>query len=282
MIYEFRLYGAIILRKHYASVRLWGGIGNQLFIYAFAKWLSRNDSVNVSLETRSGFRKDAYKRKYRLNSFNISLRKTSLYLSLFFLIQKKGVFVKKLLFSNVLLVEDNNSVDEIILPNAKHPIIFYQGYWQHIDFNCIRDVLLKDLVFKLPKNKDFDILADNINKTNSVAVHIRRIQYEPVLPLTYYIDGMEYMKENLISPVFFIFSDDIGFCEKKVNGGGIFINNFKNELFEMKLMSLCKHFIIANSTFSWWGAWLSENKDKKVIIPKGYINTNINGEQIFI
>ena len=80
------------------------------------------------------------------------------------------------------------------------------------------------------------------------------------------------------------FSDDINWCRENLSINGIcfFVENFKDELYELKLMSQCNHFIIANSTFSWWGAWLSVNADKKVIMPDGYTDVSMNGSIVHI
>jgi len=144
--------------------------------------------------------------------------------------------------------------------------------------------LLKDLRFEVEINNTYLYYSDLIEKSNAVAIHFRRIQYEPVISIDYYKKAIKYISENVENPTFFIFSDDINWCRENLSINGIcfFVENFKDELYELKLMSQCNHFIIANSTFSWWGAWLSVNADKKVIMPDGYTDVSMNGSIVHI
>ena len=162
--------------------------------------------------------------------------------------------------------------------------LYLQGYWQYFDFSSYRDVLLKDLRFEVEINNTYLYYSDLIEKSNAVAIHFRRIQYEPVISIDYYKKAIKYISENVENPTFFIFSDDINWCRENLSINGIcfFVENFKDELYELKLMSQCNHFIIANSTFSWWGAWLSVNADKKVIMPDGYTDVSMNGSIVHI
>ena len=121
--------------------------------------------------------------------------------------------------------------------------------------------MLKDLRFEVEINNTYLYYSDLIEKSNAVAIHFRRIQYEPVISIDYYKKAIKYISENVENPTFFIFSDDINWCRENLS-----IN----------------HFIIANSTFSWWGAWLSVNADKKVIMPDGYTDVSMNGSIVHI
>lgn len=118
------------------------------------------------------------------------------------------------------------------------------------------------------ENKDVSLEMRDIN---SVAVHIRRLQYDNVLGTGYYDKAIAKIKAQVADPVFYVFSDDLDWCKEnlKLNEKLIFIShNTNDEISDLWLMSQCKHFIIANSTFSWWGAWLSENNNKIIIAPK--------------
>ena len=93
------------------------------------------------------------------------------------------------------------------------------------------------------------------------------------------------MSDVLRNPYFFVFSDDLDWCKSTMifeDKEHCFVKNFENELFELKLMSYCSNFIIANSTYSWWGAWMSQNEDKTVIMPSGYIDHCMNGNVVLI
>lgn len=118
-----------------------------------------------------------------------------------------------------------------------------------------------------------------------IAVHIRRGDYvDSIFDVTkpdYFLKSINLMKEKFgsISPVFFIFSNDLDYCRtilKSIEGSFIYVdcNNNDNGYFDMALMSQCQHFIISNSSFSWWPAWLAGNNDKIVICPDHWFTDN--------
>ena len=124
-----------------------------------------------------------------------------------------------------------------------------------------------------------------IDKVNAVSLHVRRGDYLlaknmsvlGVCGLDYYKKAIEYVAKNVKNPYFFLFSDDIPWVEEnlKINYPYeiVDINNGKNSFYDLWLMKNCKHNIIANSSFSWWGAWLNENPNKIVVAPKKWMNT---------
>lgn len=273
--------------KQKAIIKVWGGVGNQLFIYSFARLLCSAWKGTVLLETRTGFQNDGYKRKFRLNEFSIEIGKISFFNTLFFFFERKIPFLKKIFFPNTSLVleDESKKIKEISLldlPSDERPVIYYQGYWQHLNFLSIREALLKELTFDLFPNNRFDEIRREIEASNAICLHVRRIQYDGYLSVNYYQDAIERIEQEVDSPHYFVFSDDIGWCKEniKTNSFCTFVDNFEDELYELKLMSYCRHFIIANSTFSWWGAWLSRNEDKKVVMPKGYLSDNMDGKVI--
>jgi hypothetical protein len=103
-----------------------------------------------------------------------------------------------------------------------------------------------------------------------IGIHIRRGDYlrfpdhHPILPIEYYKTAIDYFKADNV----FVFSDDIDWCKSNIIGDNIIYIENEKDYIEMYLMSLCENNIISNSSFSWWGAWLNENKNKKVIGPK--------------
>ena len=232
-----------------------GGLGNQLFQYAFGRFISKNKLL--ALDT-SSYSFDRRKRKYYLNKLNIKATNFSnIYLSRF--IKKVSKEYK----------EKNEFSFKSNLNNSSYS--YFNGYWQHYKYPEInRSILLKELSPKISKT----ILMPK----NSVVIHIRRgdyVQDEETkklyhqLPLIYYQKAIKNIEKKVTSPKYYIFSDDIVWVK----------NNFKIEqthqiiegndpITDLTLMSRCSHFITANSTFSWWGAWLSQEKDKIVITPK--------------
>ena len=271
-------------------IRVWGGIGNQLFIYAFARCISLNWSGKVSLETYSGFSGDGYHRAYKLDHFYTTLPKSKFSSSFFFSFNRKYPLLKGFFFpSSRLIIEDEDqlisNVSEFIPPpNLKEKTLFYQGYWQHINFLSIRKVLLSELRLNLPSNSIFEGIKAKIQASEAVCLHVRRVQYSKLLTLDYYRAAVSLLEKSCTSPRFFIFSDDLDWCREQlpISYSCVYVDNFEDELYELQLMSFCHHFIIANSSFSWWGAWLSQSQDKVVIMPEGYWVDNMDGRVVRI
>jgi hypothetical protein len=145
------------------------------------------------------------------------------------------------------------------------------GYWQNeAFFTEFSSTIRKELAPKnIASEKNIQV-ANEMEKCNSVAVHFRRIKYNTMLGHEYYEKAMKEIEEIMENPVFYIFSDDIAWCKENLKNDHTlhFIDhNTHNEISELWLMSQCKHFILANSSFSWWGASLSNNMDRIVIAP---------------
>jgi hypothetical protein len=257
-------------------IRVRGGLGNQLFIYAFARYLSLNLNCSVLLETRTGFLKDSYRRKYKLNKFNIQLKTCSWYFSLYYPLRTRFAALAKIIYGDVKYMDEvefyANSELALrkILESKK---TFIDGYWQDSTFFAdYEDILKRDLSLKVALKTKDQKMADDMNLCNSVAIHLRRVRYDNLLELRYYLYAINQIKAQILEPVFYVFSDDIKWCRQNFIDDGPFIfvdnkNDNDNEITEMWLMSQCKHFIIANSTYSWWGAWLSNNPGKIIIKP---------------
>ena len=121
--------------------------------------------------------------------------------------------------------------------------------------------------------------GDILNKEETISIHIRRGDYlekedrHPVCRMEYYQAAIEYI-DTFNSPIFIIFSDDIEWCKKHFIGDNYIFIQDEEDYIDLYLMSLCKHNIIANSSFSWWGAWLNKNINKKVIAPQNWFGVN--------
>jgi len=279
-----------------------GGIGNQLFQYSLGRKLSILRECELKFDT-SSFENYIFPHKFRLNKFNINckianddeineIKKPG----------RKSDFNKKLMYNFGLLskiyrmfywrydklvyykrkviLEKTFSYDPNILKIKDN--CYLDGYCGNFKyFEDIRNILLQD--FEIKKENETDqhkILKNEIKaRDNTVSIHIRRgyvkreidLEIFGVLPINYYDKAINYINEKSNENYYYIFSDDIVWAKKnlKVNGNHKFINfGSDGDFLELKLMSLCKHNIIANSTFSWWGAWLNENLNKIVIAPK--------------
>src|SRR3984885_13262805 len=163
--------------------------------------------------------------------------------------------------------------------------LFLVGYWQSsILVEEIADQLRIDLTFKeAAQGKNLDVLERIRGRENPVSLHARRGDYtlavegNRALPMEYYHHAISVFRERLVNPTFFVFSDDIPFAENNLprDMKAVFVNH-NDDLAaheDLRLMSSCRHHIIANSTFSWWGAWLNPLPNKRVIAPKYWYPT---------
>jgi hypothetical protein len=260
-------------------VKLHGGLGNQMFQYAFSKNLAkvRGESIAFVDDTLNG----VTKRKYELSYFNIKPK---------FVDKKKATELDKLYKNKTpkiirrFLKQPKYLVDCYLDKNLfvfdkkvyKTDKKYFVGYWQNEKyFNEIRKELLKDFTSKKNITKKL--------KQNSVSIHIRRGDYiknpqvkqaHGACDMNYYKTAINLIEDKVENPFFYVFSDDIVWCKKnfKFLKNVEFISN-KQPYMDIVLMSKCEHNIIANSSFSWWGAWLNENDNKIVIAPKSWMKS---------
>lgn len=167
---------------------------------------------------------------------------------------------------------------------------YLAGYWQSEKyFPDVAPLIRKDFSFKSPLAGNNLTLAEYIANVNSVSLHVRRGDYvsnlktnvnHGVCSLDYYRSAIRHVAERVEHPEFFIFSDDIGWVKDnlKMDFPCQYVdhNHGEKSYNDMHLMSLCRHQIIANSSFSWWGAWLNSNPDKTVIAPRNWFANQNN------
>lgn len=156
------------------------------------------------------------------------------------------------------------------------------GYWQSEQyFSRFAASIRSDFTFRQPLSGRNAVLAERISACSAVSLHVRRGDYvsDPknlgkhgVCSLDYYRDAIRAISRQVKDPAFFVFSDDMDWVRNNLDIGAAchFVDhNTGPESFnDMRLMSLCRHHVMANSSFSWWGAWLSPFEDKQVIAPK--------------
>ena len=269
-------------------VKLMGGIGNQLFQYATGRALAikHHTELKVDLSFLNKEIDITYtKRNLELDVFNASYKvASSEELELF---SKKNILQKTLKkYFNINLTkyyianQSGFEYDKNYLSFPENTLLI--GFWQSEKFFIsIKEILLQELIVKKTMTKDCLMAHDAIVNSNSVSLHIRRGDYvsdknantfHGTLPLEYYYNAMNYL--NLLTPNLkvFVFSDDIDWVKSNLTlqNESVYIDFNKNEnsVFDMYLMSLCKYNVIANSSFSWWGAWLNQHTNKIVIAPK--------------
>lgn len=268
---------------------LTGGLGNQMFQYALGRHLALKNKTQLKLHfTNALF---CTKRTYSLDCFNVKaematkddLKKMGIISDriinrIIYLVEQR-IHIK---FNKNIVTENKQTFDKQILSLLDN--IYLQGYWQNEKyFKDIEDQIRKDFTFKTkPAGKNLKLIK-KIKNSNSVSIHVRRADYLKykdfqICDINYYNKAIDIIKKKVKNPVFFIFSDDIQWCKNNliIKNKTFYVKNNK-PCEDMKLMSLCKHNIIANSSFSWWGAWLNNNKNKIIIGPRRWAkrdNTN--------
>lgn len=171
---------------------------------------------------------------------------------------------------------------------------YLTGYWQSEKyFLAVADQIREDFSFRLaPKDKNVE-LAEQIVQVNAVSLHVRRGDYvnnpkttatHGLCSLDYYHASIRHIAEQIQQPHFFVFSDDIAWVKNNLNidfpHQYIDHNQGAESYNDMRLMSLCKHHIIANSSFSWWGAWLNPQVNKIVVAPKRWFASQIDVQDL--
>ena len=170
------------------------------------------------------------------------------------------------------------------LPRRKK-YFFSGGFESSKYFENVRETILKEFTPKYDKIETNKSLYSNIENTNSVCISIRRgdfldkenIKKHFVCNEEYFKKAVEIMKQKIDNPQFIVFSDDIQWCKENLTfpKGTLFESGLDPVWEKLRLMYSCKHFIISNSTFSWWAQYLSRNKEKIVIAPNKWKNSGI-------
>jgi hypothetical protein len=263
------------------TVRIFGGIGNQLFCYAAARRLSIVNNCELIVDHVTGFEGDPYNRVYQLDHFNINCKKATALQRLEPFSKLQRHVRRKVNLGKVDYVfQEGSSFSDRLIDFKIKRNTYIEGYWQSEKyFIDTMDTIRKDLLIKPPTNKENIAMASEILKRNSVAIHFRFFDNPSSeinvnnLTMEYYnkaISAIELKKSNLH---YYIFSDQPNEVSKYIDLNRsqftIVAHNIgdSNAYADLWLMSLCSNFIIANSTFSWWGAWLSNNPNKLVYAP---------------
>jgi hypothetical protein len=275
-------------------IKLQGGLGNQMFQYAIGRKLSILNKTELKLDLsflldrtpRSNF---TY-RDYNLNIFNLKIESaTSEEIKPF--VNHLDNKIKRKIYSYLFLGKNKKYIYEKQLtcdPNIFKLTgnIYLDGYWQTEKyFSDIKNILYNDFNIKIPQDEKNQEITKIIKNSNSVSIHTRRGDYitnkqtynvHGICDLDYYYNCVNLLLKQIENPHFFIFSDDHKWAKEnlKLDYLMTFIdhNNASKNYEDLRLMSQCKHNIIANSSFSWWGAWLNKNPDKIVYAPQKWFN----------
>jgi hypothetical protein len=271
--------------------KLQGGLGNQMFQYAFAKSLAYKNKTTFKLDLsflldRSP-RENFMFREFDLDIFNLEskiandddLVKKNQNNKFKSIISKftNSEFID--LKENHFYFEESNFI--------KNKNVYLDGYWQSEKyFKDIENELREDFTFRNKLSLIEEEMNSKIQATNSICINFRRTDFvnlknsaetHGTIGLEYYKKAVTLIASKISNPIFYVFSDDMEWClhNFKINYPIIFVtHDFKGFKFSsyLQLMSNCKHFIIPNSTFAWWGAWLSKYEKKIVIAPDNWFN----------
>lgn len=271
-------------------VKLIGGLGNQMFQYAVGRRTAYVNHTELKLDI-TGYenQKGITPREYMLHVFNIRGNFATLDEIQDIQKQSRGFFFKyfprltsKIIpyYRQAYIRQRYLQFDPNILKVSDNT--YLEGHWRSEKFfQDIEDIIRQEFTFKKRLDEKNKINIYKIMNSNSISIHVRRGDYvndnktnkrHGVCNLNYYKEAINVILNKISNPTFFIFSDDSGWVKQnlKLSYPNIIVDcNFQKKDYEdLRLMSLCKHNIISNSSFGWWGAWLNQNPNKIVIAPK--------------
>jgi hypothetical protein len=266
-------------------VKLMGGLGNQLFQYAFGRAMSLKHHTQLKFDL-SFFEGNRF-RKYELGNWGMNAAAAT---STEIEDLKKKHFSTLSTYKRKLLKTKANFVHE--KGPLFNPAYFYvhsnayiDGYWQSENyFISAAAQVMEDLYFNTAPSLPNQQMLSRIEQSNAVSIHVRRGDYvenahaniHGVCSLNYYIDAVNYIAKQVTRPVFYFFSDDMDWVKQNFDlpyqTVFVDINDGDAAYDDLRLISACKHHIIANSSFSWWGAWLNPHSNKMVIAPKQWFS----------
>ena len=275
------------------KVILQGGLGNQMFEYAAVYSLAHKRDLPFALDMSF---MDVFGRKPWCRPYELSV----------FALQQSAVFSHDYRLRVRLLPslrrwcrqQGRHSIGRYVFemsdlqdPPLSDSLVLFDYFANYHLFEDYREDLLRAFAYALPPDSANLALLNEMNQSNSVAVHIRRGDYlsdayknvffHP--SVQWYRKAMDEIEKSVRKPRYYFFSDDIQWVKEQfkdvTNAVFVDINHGKDSYNDMRLMSSCKHNIIANSSFSWWGAWLNPNKEKIVIAPSKYYMDEARAEE---
>ncbi len=266
-------------------VKIQGGLGNQMFQYAFAKNLEKK-GFDVFLDTslyKKGLSRGGI--NYTHNGFelerlfSISYKEASVQQTKKLATLPTSIFMR---FRRKYITKKTHYIDKVFKYTPKiydtTDDIYLEGYWQTEKyFSDIENEIRSTFSFTKPISEKSQSTVEQIQSNTAASIHVRRGDYlqggiHDVCTKTYYNNAISHAIASAKIQVFFVFSNDIEWAKENLNFNtipAVYVdwNTGKDSWQDMYIMSQCSVNIIANSSFSWWAAWLNANKDKKIIAP---------------
>lgn len=272
-------------KKAKVIARIFGGLGNQLFCYAAARRLALISDAELALDHKSGFAYDSqYKRRYQLDHFHIPCRKATAKERLEPLSRPRRWLMRRRNLSRPFsqrdyLRQEVLGFDARLMDVRPRGTLYLEGYWQSEKyFEDIEETVRSELRMLPPDDPTNFTMAKQISSTRSISVHVRF--FDPVdqdrgnnAPAGYYTRAVNLMESLVPEGHYFLFSDQPAAARARFplpDERVTLVNHNQTDSMafaDLWLMSQCQHHIIANSTFSWWGAWLASHSGKCVIAP---------------
>lgn len=265
--------------------KLLGGLGNQMFQYAFGRTLALKN--NCSLKLNLSYFEKSDSRPFSLEYFSTVLDSATPG-EIEQIIQKqpsKPNSLKRKVFKSrpYVIYEKTLEFDPQNLKSQRD--VYVDGYWQSEKY-FIRssEQIREDFKIKTAPSAENTAMQGKIKSVNAVSLHVRRGDFldsslnkiHGTCSIDYYERAADLISKQITNPVFFIFSDDLNWARENIKLQQdlvvVDINNDKTAYEDLRLMSACKHHIVANSSFSWWGAWLNPHPDKIIIAPQKWFN----------
>lgn len=273
-------------------VTLGGGLGNQLFQYATGKQVAQRN--NTSLKMYISNITNEVGRSYKLGYFNIkeefatkeevdqligSYYSKTLYAKLYRRVDSYRAKYKRKYYRE----NEYWGFEQDVLKIRSN--ILLEGFWQHHKYvEQFPSILNEELTLKSKYESDHKILLQLAKDENAVSLHFRRGDYQSdphnlnffgVLPLEYYYNAINYILARVPAATFYIFSDDLDWVKDNLQSDAniVFVDleGGTKDYLELDAMSKCRHNVIANSSFSWWAAYLNKNPAKIIIAPKNWV-----------
>ena len=272
-------------------VKLWGGMCNQMFQYAFGYALAKKNGDELFFEdeffenqpSHTGKRKLISKDDFKLTKLNTVQRPfiasvlENKYIS--HIIRYYSGCSLRLPSLNIIIEKLHKYYD--VIPYSPDKVNYYDGYWQSVKyFQEFADDIRREFTPSEKVIKAVREWKNSINSSCCVAVHIRRGDYlnkanqagveNIVGGSSYYNRAIQYMQEQLNDPVFCFVSDDIGWCRKEFGGikDSVFVVNQGSDaaIADLFTIAICEHGIMSPGTFSWWGNWLRKESNNSIVI----------------
>ena len=270
-------------------VRQISGLGNQLFQYAAGRYYAERHRAAMRLITNPERTAASYgyPRPFLLSQLRITAPVSELSFTDRLILSERPLLkvARPLLRTQVFtesVAQRYRFLPELPL-RPRLRALYLVGYWQ--TYRMVRQIeeqLRAELAFKLPAQAETLRTLQQIRRTHyPVSLHVRRGDYtlaaegHIALPMSYYSQAIAHFTAKLPHPTFFVFSDDIAFVKQTLPRAidAVFVehNDSMSSHDDLRLMAACRHHIIANSTFSWWGAWLNPSPEKTVVAPKHWL-----------